>query len=132
MDTFYLMKNLDESERVIFQFEYGKQKKNAGIAYVLLIFLGLFGIHKLYLENKIMCVVYTLITILGAFIIIGPFITVMLCIIDLFLIPSRIETLNNTLEKSLYDKIINSRAKSQVEEKPATYYEPSITYPRQY
>lgn len=83
-------------EQARFRFFYQKYSKNLGYAYLLLIFFGIFGLHKLYLNKKsgwlyfIFC--WTMI----------PFI---LLFIDLFLLPFQVTRYNRELAVKLVELI---------------------------
>jgi len=49
---------LTEKQFAILQSEMKKHQKSVGLAYVLCIFLGIFGIHKFYLRNVRQGIVY--------------------------------------------------------------------------
>jgi len=53
------------------------------VASVLAFFLGCFGVHKFYLGVNKVGIIYLLICILGSFIIVGPMIVFVFCIIDI-------------------------------------------------
>ena len=53
------------------------------IAAALALFLGCFGAHKFYLGVNKVGIIYLLICILGSFILVGPMIIFVFCIIDI-------------------------------------------------
>ena len=91
-----VLQQLSEEERIEFIFFYRKNCKRLGIAYLLLIFFGVFGLHKLYL-NKRSAWLRLLFCWTGI-----PF---LLAIVDLFLLPMQVRKYNRTLAVSLFDLI---------------------------
>lgn len=80
--------------------------KIAGMAYVLWFFLGQLGIHKFYLNQTGMGVLYLVLGVVGwattflfvGFLILG--VLWLLVIVDLFLIPGRVNQLNSRAMQS--------------------------------
>ena len=76
--------------------------KSTGVAYLLWFFLGGLGIHKFYLNQTALGVLYLCLFLggfLGLFIIIGVIPLLVWCIlmiIDIFLIPDRVNQMNGT------------------------------------
>jgi len=76
--------------------------KSTGVAYLLWFFLGWLGIHKFYLNQTALGVLYLCLFLggfLGLFIIIGVIpllVWGILMIIDIFLIPDRVNQMNGT------------------------------------
>ena len=74
--------------------------KTVGLTYVLWFFLGLFGVHKFYLGKTGMGLLYLIMGVIGlstTFIVVGFFILAaegILLLIDLFTIPSQVESAN--------------------------------------
>lgn len=61
----------------------GNSGKSRIVAAVLAFLLGGLGVHKFYLGMPKPGIIYLLITVLGSFVVVGPLITFVLCIIDL-------------------------------------------------
>jgi TM2 domain-containing membrane protein YozV len=82
---------------------YETQKKSMGVAYLLLIFLGWFGVHRFYLGHQgsgIALVVLTILSFLGSFILIGffgYFIVAAWLFVDLFLTAGMVTEYNSKL-----------------------------------
>ncbi|WP_083411150.1 TM2 domain-containing protein [Arthrobacter sp. UCD-GKA] len=80
--------------------------KSTGVAYVLWFFLGQLGIHKFYLNQTGMGVLYLVLGVVGwattflfvGFLILG--VLWLLMIVDLFLIPGRVNQLNSRAMQS--------------------------------
>lgn len=81
--------------------------KSTGLAYVLWFFLGSLGIHKFYLGNTKMGIVYLLLSLIGwvtVYILIGwVFLAILaiLWLIDLFTLPSQVRTANDLAAKQI-------------------------------
>lgn len=85
------------NEQSQFKFFYGKYSKNIFIAYLLLIFFGIFGIHKFYL-NKASAWLY----FIFSWTIIIPLV---LIFFDLFLLPMQVRKHNQYLAIDLVELI---------------------------
>jgi len=94
--------------------EMEKHKKSTAVAYLLLFFLGSFGIHKFYLSNTMMGILYLVLFILGAatstigigflfFAILG-----ILLLVDLFTIPRQIRKLYEKEEEKIIAKLLGT------------------------
>jgi len=94
--------------------EMEKHKKSTAVAYLLLFFLGSFGIHKFYLSNTIMGILYLVLFVLGAatsaigigflfFAILG-----ILLLVDLFTIPRQIRKLYEKEEEKIIAKLLGT------------------------
>ena len=83
--------------------QYDANKKSAGIAYILWLFMGLLGAHRFYLGEKgtgIFMLAITLTSFVLMFVSIGfstIFITIIWAFVDLFLIPRMTRKYNNDL-----------------------------------
>jgi TM2 domain-containing membrane protein YozV len=73
---------------------YSARSKSTGIAYLLWLFFGWFGVHRFYLGNIGMGFLLLLSTLLGFVIFFTFIITVVVLIYDLFTIPSQVEKVN--------------------------------------
>lgn len=89
-------KELTNEEKSLFYQLYNKNKKNIKTSYLLLIFLGVFGVHKLYLDKKI-GVLYLILLLV--------WISPVLCLIDLFLIAQQTENYNQQLAQYIINLI---------------------------
>lgn len=91
-----ILQRLNEVQRVQFNFFYRHNRKNLGVAYAWLIFFGVFGIHKFYLQKR-NAWLYLLFcwTMLPA----------LLAVIDLFLLPFKVRKHNMLLAASLAELI---------------------------
>ncbi len=83
--------------------QYDANKKSILAAYVLWFFLGLFGAHRFYLDEKgtgVGMLIITLASLVLMFVFIGfftIFITIIWDFVDLFLIPGMTRKCNNDL-----------------------------------
>lgn len=80
---------------------FDANKKSAGIAYVLWLFLGMFGGHRFYTGRMGTAVVVLLLTLVG--LVLWPLLLVpaLWVLIDAFLIPDWIRSYNNALVSRL-------------------------------
>lgn len=79
---------LTDSQKMLIEQRVANEKPSTGAAYVLCIFFGAFGIHRLYLGEKGTGIVMLILGIT----ILGLFITGIWAFIDLFLIPGMIRS----------------------------------------
>lgn len=84
------------NEQAQFKYFYNRYSKNILVAYVLLIFFGIFGIHKFYL-NKASAWLYLIFA--------WTLIPVFFVILDLFLLPLQVKKYNQRLAINLVDSI---------------------------
>lgn len=95
---------LTNEERLVVNSEVQKNGKNILIAYILLIFLGVLGIHRFYLNRPGTAIAQLVLTVVGwltVFIVIGflPLLVVAVWIfVDLFLVPGMVAEFNNKVE----------------------------------
>ena len=91
-----MLQKMDNVERSQFHFFYRHNRKNLMIAYLWLIFLGIFGMHKFYLNRRI-----------GWFYLLfcWTMIPAVLAVIDFFLLPWQVRKYNRNLALSLYELI---------------------------
>lgn len=83
-------------EQAQFRFFYQKYSKNLASAYLLLIFFGIFGLHKLYLNRKSGWLY---------FVFFWTMIPVILLVIDFFLLPFQVTRYNRELAVKLVELI---------------------------
>lgn len=87
---------------------YVVQAKSTVLAYVLWFFLGTFGIHKFYLRQPIMGIIYIILFGLGTLtsgIVIGWFLLIpwgLLMFLDIFTMPLRVNFLNGLANRRIY------------------------------
>lgn len=91
-----VLQQLDEEQRVQFVFFYRHNCKRVGIAYLWLIFLGVFGLHKFYL-NKRARWLYLLFS--------WTLIPALLAVMDIFLLPFQVRKYNRNLSITIFDLI---------------------------
>lgn len=93
-----VLQQLDEYERVQFVLFYRQNYKKLGIAYLWLLFFGIFGMHQLYL-NKRSGWLYLIFcwTLIPAF----------MAVIDVFLLPFKLQKYNRNLSISIFELIKN-------------------------
>lgn len=91
-----VLKELDEFQRVQFVFFYRQNYKKLGVAYLWLIFFGVFGIHKLYLNKRI-----------GWFYLLfcWTLIPALLAVVDIFLLPFQVKKYNKNLSIHIFELI---------------------------
>ncbi|TCD04352.1 TM2 domain-containing protein [Erythrobacteraceae bacterium CFH 75059] len=75
---------MSESRKLLIEQRVTNEKPSVGVAYLLCVFLGMFGAHRLYLGEKGTGIIMLLLGVT----LIGLFVTVFWALIDLFLIPS--------------------------------------------
>lgn len=86
---------------------YDANKKSAAVAYLLLLFVGLFGAHRFYLGrtgSAIAMLVLAMVSLLLTLVVIGLFGIVALyawVFVDLFLVPGIVRDFNNKLIAAL-------------------------------
>lgn len=93
---------LSDTQRMLIEQRVANEKPSTGAAYLLCLFLGAFGVHRLYLGERGTGI---LMLVLGVTII-GLFITGPWAFIDLFLIPSIIrKRVDETRQRLTIDAI---------------------------
>ena len=92
-----LMKNMTSEERIIFSSEYTDGKKDVFIGVLLAIFLGGLGIHKFWIGDNILGVIYLVFcwTLIPSFI----------SLIDACLMTSSVRKYNNSIARKAYENI---------------------------
>lgn len=91
-----ILHQLDENQRGQFNFFFRKNRKNLAIAYLWLIFFGIFGIHKFYLQKRSGWIYLALCWTL---------IPAILAVVDIFLLPFQIRKYNLNLANHLAEFI---------------------------
>ena len=92
---------------VALMMQYDANKKSALVAYVLWLFMGLFGAHRFYLDEKgtgagmLIITLASLVLMLAAIGLFTIFITIIWAFVDLFLIPGIARKYNNDLATRL-------------------------------
>jgi len=105
-------RQLNDHQLALLESEMQKRRKSVGLAYVLWIFLGTFGIHKFYTGQKNMGILYLVLTITGiitSFIGIGLFVLAavgILLLIDLFTLPGQVAKANEAAEAEIINRIL--------------------------
>ena len=122
---------LTEKQMSILNSEMDKRKKSVGLSYVLFIFFGSLGVHKFYLGNKKMGIIYLVLGIFGWIAILtgsisaissegasggGASIIGLICIIvlaimllvDLFTIPKQVRKKYEEEEQIVIDSLLNN------------------------
>ncbi|RRG18227.1 TM2 domain-containing protein [Weissella viridescens] len=100
-----LLSQLTTNEKVLVNSEVQSKGKSTVLAYILAIFLGVFGAHRFYMGKTGSGVAMLLITILTLGF--GMIITGIWDIVDLFLIPGWIKESNAVVERSAAERILN-------------------------
>jgi len=109
------MVQLTNEERMLVNSELEKRKKSKLLAYVLLIFLGTFGIHRFFASKYISGVIQLLLAAIGymtLWLFVGYGLLLILyiwLIIDLFLLNGIINRHNNLLEQEITYEVLASR-----------------------
>lgn len=96
-------RRLSDMQRMLIEQRITNEKPSTGTAYLLCIFLGGFGIHRLYLGEKTSGIIMLILGIT----IIGLIITSIWAFIDLFLIPGIIRQRIDTLRQRLIIEAIS-------------------------
>ncbi|UWG96765.1 TM2 domain-containing protein [Dehalobacter sp. DCM] len=96
-DPIYLLKDMNDSQRMMFQSEYSRVVKNRNTALILTLFLGGLGAQRYYLGQIALGVVSTLFC--------WTFIPLIISIIDLFLIRGRVDHYNEKKAHEIAGKL---------------------------
>ena len=88
---------LDTSERMLIEQRVTNDAKNIVVAYLLLIFLGVFGAHRFYLGRTGSAVVQLILTLTF----VGLIVTAIWVFIDLFLVPGMVNEDKEKLRQRL-------------------------------
>ncbi|HLV08595.1 MAG TPA: TM2 domain-containing protein [Halanaerobiales bacterium] len=139
------MKDLERQEKLsekqlsILNNEMARKRKNVGIAYILLIFLGYLGIHQFYIGKWKRGILYLVLIILGWFMggigflgvagsnsaefggimILGSlmlFVLGIMLLIDLFTMPRQIRKIEDKAKEEIISQFENKNAATTVEE----------------
>lgn len=95
------------TERTFINTELLRHGKQLSVSYLLLIFLGFFGLHHIYLEEKTLGLIKLLLTLTGIITLpfyIGSILLMLVAlwlIVDAFFIFKKVERMNSQLEQSL-------------------------------
>lgn len=80
---------------------YNQLKKSKGVAYVLFLFLGATGIHRVYLRSYGVAFLYLVLLLSHIFLPIMFIFTLLLCIVDLFYTSSLCDDFNYKLQREI-------------------------------
>lgn len=97
MDELYLQQDMTDSQRMLFQSEMNKVRKNRVVAFLLTLFLGGFGAHRYYLGEIKIGIFYTLF--------VWTFIPAVVALIELFLILGRTDRYNERMVTEVAAKV---------------------------
>ena len=92
-----LMKNMTSEERIIFCSEYTDGKKDVFIGVLLAIFLGGLGIHKFWIGDNTLGVIYLVFC--------WTFIPSLIALIDACLMSSSVKKYNKSIARKAYENI---------------------------
>jgi TM2 domain-containing membrane protein YozV len=102
---------LTTQDRILIEQRIANDKPSAAVAYILLIFLGVLGAHRLYLGRTGSGIAMLLISLT----VVGLIVTVIWAVIDLFLIPSIIrEKVEGMRQKLTTEALSNGQAQLTV------------------
>ncbi|HEY6578389.1 MAG TPA: TM2 domain-containing protein [Rhizomicrobium sp.] len=97
---------LDVQQQILIEQRISNMKRSIGVAYLLAIFLGVFGAHRFYLKRTGSAVAMLLLTIT----ILGLAVTSVWTLVDMFLIPGRIRDDMQKLRQQLtLEAVANSQ-----------------------
>ena len=88
IEELLFMKDLNDSEKLLFQSQFNQEKKNATTAILFALFLGGIGGHHFYMGKPGVGVLYLLFF--------WTFIPAMVAFVELFLLSGRVENYNKT------------------------------------
>ena len=98
------LSNLPNNLTFVYEAKFDNLKRNSTTAFLLLLFLGPFGVHKFYLKNTRAGIFMLILSCL----IVGLLITVPVCIINFFTLGSDVEQCNNKISLQILGEIANS------------------------
>ncbi|WP_225743777.1 TM2 domain-containing protein [Marinilactibacillus sp. Marseille-P9653] len=110
-----MYEQLTNEEKMVVNSEVANSKKSTGMAYLLWFFLGVFGIHRFYLNRKGSAIALLALFVTGwitSVILIGflfLFIGGIWLFVDLFLVAGMVRVENEKLTTSFSQKIYNRR-----------------------
>jgi len=97
MDDLILQKDMTDSQRMMFQSEIGKSRKNRTTALLITLFFGGLGGHRYYMGQVGMGILYTVFC--------WTFIPAIIAFIELFLIMGRVDRYNEQLSQEVATKV---------------------------
>jgi len=97
MDDLMLQKDMTDSQRMMFQSEIGKSRKNRTTALLITLFFGGLGGHRYYMGQVGMGILYTVFC--------WTFIPAIVAFIELFLIMGRVDRYNEQLSQEVATKV---------------------------
>ena len=97
MDDLILQKDMTDSQRMMFQSEIGKSRKNRTTALLITLFFGGLGGHRYYMGQVGMGILYTVFC--------WTFIPAIIAFIELFLIMGRVDRYNEQLSQVVATKV---------------------------
>ena len=92
-DEFSLMRNMSESQRVLFQTQLNGRRKDPTTGVLLAVFLGGLGVHHFYMGNIFVGVLYLLFC--------WTFIPAIVALLEAFTMPSRVRAYNDRVAGEL-------------------------------
>jgi len=97
MDELLLQKDMNDSQRMMFQSEMGKVRKNRTTALLFTLFLGGIGAHHYYMGNVKLGILYT--------VFFWTFIPGLVSFIELFLIMGRVDRHNERMAQEIATRV---------------------------
>jgi len=97
MNDLMLQKDMTDSQRMMFQSEISKERKNRTTALLLTLFLGGIGAHHYYMGKVGLGILYTCFF--------WTFIPGIVAFVELFLIMGRVDRYNEQLSQSIAAKV---------------------------
>jgi len=97
MDDLILQKDMTDSQRMMFQSEIGKSRKNRTTALLITLFFGGLGGHRYYMGQVGMGILYTVFC--------WTFIPAIVAFIELFFIMKRVDRYNEQLSQEVATKV---------------------------
>lgn len=97
MDELLLQQNMTDSQRMMFQSEMNKVRKNRTTALLFTLFLGGIGAHHYYMGNVKLGVLYTVFC--------WTFIPGIVAFVELFLIMGRVDRHNEQMAQEIATKV---------------------------
>lgn len=97
LDELMLQRDMSDSQRLLFQSELNKERKNRTVALLLTLLLGGIGAHRYYMGQIGMGLVYTLFS--------WTFIPGIIALIELFFIMKRVDSYNERVAQEIAVKV---------------------------